>query len=68
MNMTSNVVGNFVGSRLVFINGGWWQPKRLGSFFMASYGKKLIAQTGIGAVMSYLITLVETHFNERRRK
>ncbi|MBQ8683626.1 MAG: hypothetical protein IJ518_03800 [Clostridia bacterium] len=63
----STCIGNYVGSKLVFINGGWLQPRHVASFFTKSYGKKLIAQTGIGAIISYLITLAEKHFKGRKK-
>ena len=58
LNFASTLVGNYIGGKLVFINGNWIQPKKLGSFFTKSYGKRLISQTGIGAVINLLIDLI----------
>lgn len=52
------ILDNYVSGSYVYINGNWFQSRKLGSFFTKSYGKRLISQTGIGAVLSLIIDLV----------
>ena len=58
LNTASILVGNYLGARCVYINSTWIQPQKVGSFLLKPYGKRIIAQTGIGAVVSLLIDLV----------
>ena len=58
LNFAATLIGNYIGGKRVYINGYWFQPQKIGSFFTKSYGKRLIAQTGIGAVVNLLIGLI----------
>ncbi len=68
LNFASTLIGNYIGSECIYINGNWFQPQKLGSFFTKSYGKRLIAQTGIGAVISLLIDLIRTGLEKISKK
>lgn len=48
-------IGNYVGSKAIKVNGGWFQPKYVKSFLTKSYGKRLISQTGFGSAYTYII-------------
>ena len=54
-NFASNLAGNYIGAKLIPINTGWFQPQHLSSFFMKSYGQRLIAQQVIGSTSSFLL-------------
>ncbi len=60
LNSAATFAGNYLGGRAVYINGSWIQPKYIKSFFLKSYGKKLLAQTGIGSVLNVIIDLVRS--------
>lgn len=48
-------IGNYLGSKAIKVNGGWFQPKYVKSFLTKSYGKRLISQTGFGSAYTYII-------------
>ena len=60
LNSAAAFAGNYLGGRAIHINGSWIQPKYIKSFFLKSYGKKLLAQTGIGAVLNIIIDLTRS--------
>ena len=68
LNFASTLIGNYVGYKSIYINGYWFQPRKAVSFFTKSYGKRLIAQTGIGAVISLLIDLIRTGLEKLSKK
>ena len=47
------------GVKYIFINGKWIQPKYIRSFLVKSYGRKLLAQTGIGSIAATIIDIVK---------
>lgn len=61
-NSAANVAGNYLGGKLVYINKNWYKPKYVASFLKGSFGKKLIAQTGIGAVLNLIVNLIRKLF------
>ena len=61
-NVAANVAGNYLGGRLVYINRGWFKPKYVASFLKGSYGQRLIAQTGIGAILNLIVNLIRKLF------
>ncbi len=60
LNTAATLAGNYLGGKAVYINGSWIQPKYIKSFFLKSYGKKLLAQTGIGSVINVIIDLMRS--------
>jgi hypothetical protein len=62
INTAGNWLGNYLGSKAIKTNDGWFQPKHFKSIFTGSYGKKIIAQTGIGGVISGIINLLRKVF------
>lgn len=68
LNFASTLIGNYIGYKSIYINGYWFQPQKAVSFFTKSYGKRLIAQTGIGAVISLLIDLIRTGLEKLSKK
>ena len=62
-NAAANVAGNYLGSKTVFINGGWYKPKYVASFLKGNYGKRLIAQTGLGALLNLIVNWIRNLFN-----
>ena len=61
-NSAANVAGNYLGGKLVYIDKNWYKPKYVASFLKGSYGRKLIAQTGIGAILNLIVNLVRELF------
>lgn len=68
LNFASTLIGNYIGYKSIYINGYWFQPQKAVSFFSKSYGKRLDAQTGIGAVISLLIDLIRTGLEKLSKK
>ena len=68
LNFASTLIGNYIGYKSIYINGYWFQPQKAVSFFTKSYGKRLIAQTGIGVVISLLIDLIRTGLEKLSKK
>ncbi len=62
LNAAVNTAGNFLGSKAIKINGGWFQPKYFKSAFTGSYGRKLIAQAGIGGVINGIANYIRKMF------
>ena len=62
LNTVVNTAGNYLGSKTIKINGGWFQPKHFKSIFTGSFGKKLIAQAGIGGVINGITNLIRKMF------
>lgn len=48
----TNIIGNYIGSKAVRTNSGWFKPKGWKSFMTMSYGKKIRAQAFYGGVLS----------------
>ena len=63
-NSATMLAGNYLGGKMVFINKGWFQPKYIKSFFTKSYGQRLLAQTGIGSILSIAIDLIRSGFKK----
>ena len=62
LNTAVNATGNYLGNRAIKINGKWFQPKHFKFIFTGSYGKKLIAQSGIGGVINGIANLIRKKF------
>ena len=62
LNSAANIAGNLIGGKMVFINNGWFRPQYVRSFLKGSFGHKLIAQTGIGAVINIIVNLIRKFF------
>lgn len=58
LNFGGNLLGNFLGAKLIPVNSGWFQPKHLLSLFTKPYGQRLLAQVGIGALANIATGLV----------
>ena len=52
-NFGSNLIGNYIGAKLVPTNSGWFQTKHFISVFTKPYGQRLLAQIAIGALLSF---------------
>ena len=52
INFVTTFAGNWLGSKLIPTNSGWFQPKKFLSVFMKPYGQKILLQTAIGAGLS----------------
>lgn len=63
-NTATTLAGNFIGARYINVNGNWIQPKYLRSFLIKSYGRKLIAQTGLGSIVATIIDIVKGKLNK----
>ena len=63
LNTAGNYLGNYLGNKAIKVNNGWFQPKHFKSIFTGSYGKKIIAQTGIGGVITGIVNLVRKKLN-----
>jgi RHS repeat-associated protein len=61
-NSAANIAGNYLGGKLVYIDKGWFKPKYVASFLKGSYGQRLIAQTGIGAILNLIVNLIRKLF------
>ncbi|HIT43268.1 TPA: RHS repeat-associated core domain-containing protein, partial [Candidatus Avacholeplasma faecigallinarum] len=55
LNFVTTLAGNYIGSKIIPINPGWFQPQKFLSVFTKSYGQKILLQTGIGAGLSGII-------------
>ena len=49
INFITTFAGNWIGSKLIPTNSGWFEPKKFLSVFMKPYGQKILLQTAIGA-------------------
>lgn len=67
-NSAAILAGNYLGGKCIFINKGWFQTQKISSFFVRSYGKRLIAQTGIGAVLSIVLDLIKNRLERKLTK
>ncbi len=52
INFATTLVGNYLGSKLVPTNSGWFKTQRFWSVFVKPYGQKILMQTAIGAGLS----------------
>lgn len=55
VNYTTTLAGNWLGSKLVPTNAGWFKPQKFLSVFTKPYGQKILLQTTIGAGLSGMI-------------
>ncbi len=63
-NSAATFAGNYLGSKLIYINGSWFQPKHIVSFFTKSYGKKLLTQAGIGSLLNTIIDITVNYLGK----
>ena len=59
INFATTFAGNYIGSKLISINSGWFQPKKFLSVFTKSYGQKILLQSSIGAGLSGIVNLIK---------
>jgi len=55
VNFVTTLAGNWLGSKLIPTNRGWFQPRKFLSVFMKPYGQKILLQTAIGAGLSGIV-------------
>ena len=55
INCITTFAGNWIGSKLIPTNSGWFEPKKFLSVFMKPYGQKILLQTAIGAGLSGIV-------------
>ena len=58
LNFVTSLAGNYLGSKMIPTNSGWFQPKRFLSVFTKPYGQKILMQTAIGAILSGIVNFV----------
>ena len=69
INFATTFAGNYIGSKLISINSGWFQPKKFLSVFTKSYGQKILLQSSIGAGLSGIVNLIKKFdFNRHELK
>ena len=61
LNFVSTLAGNYLGSKIIPTNPGWFQPKKFLSVFTKSYGQKILLQTAIGAGLSGTVNFVRKY-------
>ena len=59
MNSACNLAGNFLGGKAVKVGHAWFQPKHFKSIFTGPFGRKLIAQSGIEAILNGVINYIK---------
>lgn len=52
INFLTTLAGNYIGSKIIPTNPGWFQPKKFLSVFTKPYGQKILMQNLIGAGIS----------------
>ena len=55
INFATTLAGNWLGSKVIKINPGWFKTQRFESVFTRPYGQRILAQTAIGAGLSGII-------------
>ena len=68
LNTASYYMGNYIGSKAIKTNNGWFQAKYVKSFFTGSYGKRINAQVGLGSAISAVITRIKDGLSEKYGK
>ena len=58
LNFATTFAGNWIGSKLVPTNAGWFKPQKFLSVFTKPYGQKILLQTVIGAGLSAGVNFV----------
>ena len=58
LNFVTTFAGNWIGSKLVPTNAGWFKPQKFLSVFTKPYGQKILLQTVIGAGLSAGVNFV----------
>ena len=58
LNFATTLAGNYLGSKMVPTNSGWFQPQKFLSVFTKSYGQKFLLQTAIGAGLSGTVNFI----------
>ena len=61
-NSAANIAGNLLGGKLVYIDKNWYKPKYVASFLKGNFGRKIIAQTGIGAILNLIVNKIRKLF------
>ena len=60
MNFATTLVENYIGSKVIPTNVGWFQPKKFTSVFTKAYGQKILSQTAIGSALSGTVNFVRS--------
>ena len=55
INFATTLAGNWLGSKVIKTNPGWFKTQRFESVFTKPYGQRILAQTAIGAGLSGII-------------
>ena len=55
INFVTTFAGNWLGSKLIPTNSGWFEPRKFLSVFTKPYGQKILLQTAIGAGLSGIV-------------
>ena len=55
LNFVTTLAGNYLGSKMVPTNRGWFQTKNFWHVFTMPYGQKILLQTAIGAGLSGIV-------------
>lgn len=58
LNFVTSIAGNYLGSKMIPTNSGWFQTKKFLSVFTKPYGQKILMQTAIGATLSGIVNFV----------
>ena len=58
LNFVTTLAGNYLGSKMVPTNRGWFQTKNFWHVFTMPYGQKILLQTAIGAGLSGTVNFV----------
>ena len=58
LNFVTSLAGNYLGSKMIPTNSGWFQPKKFLSVFTKPYGQKILMQIAIGAILSGIVNFV----------
>ena len=59
LNFATTLAGNYMGTKIIPTNAGWFQPKRFISVFLRPYGQKILMQTLVGAALSAAVNYVK---------
>ena len=58
LNFVTTLAGNYLGSKMVPTNRGWFQTKNFWHVFTMPYGQKILLQTAIGAGLSGTVNFI----------
>ena len=67
LNFATTLVGNYIGSKLIPTNSGWFQPKKFFSVFTKPYGQKILLQNAIGAILSGIVNFIRKNDRSKNK-